>query len=454
MHSISLIQENQISLKQHQQLLINLAMKQAFHVLQLPMLELSEWLKSEIESNPVLEIDLSKEPFKESLDEPPKERHRMRNKSQEVFEKRRKEHQENLLTATVSLYEHLMSQAPLIFEERGDLHLAELIIGHLNEKGFLETPLEEVAPSIPLEKMQQVLDTVQSFDPPGIGARNLQECLLIQLKLKQKGDSQAARVISEHFDDLLHNRLPLISQKLPIPMGELVRIIEKEIAPLDLNPGYKYSPQPAAAIIPDLFLLHIDEKWQIEVNTSYLPKFQIAPIYLQALEGHSLENEEYHYLRRQLAGGRWLKRIVQRRNHTLRSIGSFLLKKQIAFFNGERAGLVPLTMKEAAEELGVHESTVARAVANKYIACPQGMFAIKSLFKQGVQTDSGEKISNHSLRKMLAKTIREENKLAPLSDEQLSLHFNKLGIPCARRTITKYRTSLKISPACKRKKWI
>ncbi len=453
MHSISLIQENQTSLKQNQQLLINLAMKQAFHVLQLPMLELSEWLKSEIESNPVLEMDLAKEPFKESLDTPVKERHTVRNKSQEDLERRRQEHQENLLTAHISLYEHLMGQAPLIFEERTDLHLAELIIGHLNEKGFLETPLEEVAPSIPLEKMERILDTIQSFDPPGIGARDLRECLLLQLKLKNKGNSQAAQVISEHFDDLLHNRLPLISQKLHIRIGDLVQIVENEIAPLDLSPGYKYSCHVAAAIIPDLLLLSIDEKWQIEVNTSFLPKFQIAPIYLQALRDHSLDNEEYYYLRRQLAGGRWLKRIVQKRNHTLRSIGEFLLKKQMAFFNGHKASLVPLTMKEAAEELGIHESTVARAVANKFVACPQGMFALKSFFKQGVETKSGEKISNHSLRAMLAKTISEEDKLEPLSDEQLARHFQKQGIPCARRTVAKYRSSLKIAPACKRKKW-
>ncbi|MBS0604833.1 MAG: RNA polymerase factor sigma-54 [Verrucomicrobia bacterium] len=429
-------------------------MKQAFHVLQLPMLELSEWLKSEIENNPVLEVDLSRESFKESLDSPVKDRYAMRNKSQEDFEKRRKEHQENMLTAQVSLYEHMMNQAPLIFEQRGELNLAQLIIGHLNEKGFLETPLVEIAPSVPLEKLEGILEKIQSFDPPGIGARNLQECLLLQLKLKQKESSLAYRVISLHFDDLLHNRLPHISQKLNIPLGELVQIVEKEIAPLDLNPGYKYSPQTTAAIIPDLVFLCLEERWQIEVNTSFLPKFQIAPIYLQALKDHSLENEEYYYLRRQLAGGRWLSRIVQRRNHTLRSIGEFLLKKQKAFFNGDKGGLVPLTLKDAADELGLHESTIARAVAGKYAASPMGMYALKSFFKQGIETKSGAKISNHSLREILAKAIGEEDKLQPMSDEQLARHFSKLGIPCARRTIAKYRSSLKIAPACKRRKWI
>ncbi len=453
MHSISLLQENRISLKHEQQLLINLAMKQAFHVLQLPILELSEWLKGQIEENPVLDIDLSEESFKESIEEPVQSWRRLRNKTQENLDQKRKEHRESLLISPISLYEHLMNQAPLIFEEAIDLQIAELIIGHLNEKGFLDTPLEEISPHAPLAKKQKILDTIQSFDPPGIAARNLCECLLLQLKLKNKENSKAARVITEHFDDLLHNRLPRISARLQIPIQELAEIIATEIAPLDLNPGYKYSIHPPSAIIPDLLLLHIDEKWHVEINTSFFPKFHIAPIYLQALQEHSLENSEYSYLRRHLAQGRWLKRIVQKRNSTLARIGEFLLKKQRCFFEESRGTLSPLTMTEAALELGLHESTVARAVNHKYIACPQGMFAMRSFFKQGVETKSGEKISNHSLRKILAKTIDEEDKLNPMSDDQLAHHFQKMGIPCARRTIAKYRSSLNITSACKRKRW-
>ena len=454
MQSISLIQDNQLSQRQHQHLLINLSMKQAFHVLQLPILELSEWMKNEIESNPVLEVDLSKETFKESLDEPVKERYRLRNKSQEACEKRRKEHQESLLTTPISLYEYLMSQVPFILEDRQDLALAQLIIGHLNDKGYLDTPLQEIAPSVPLETLQRVLQTVQSLDPPGIGASNLQECLLLQLKLKQKGEGLAAKIISEHFDALINNRLPQISQALRISMPDLMQIIKKEIAPLDLHPGYRYYYQPTAAIIPDLMFLCIEGKWQIEINTSFLPHVQIAPIYLEAFRENKLENQEYYYLRRQLAGGKWLKRIVHRRNQTLRNIGEFLLKRQMPFFNGERSGLAPLTMQDAARELGLHESTIARAVANKYVACPLGLFPLKSFFNQGVAKDNGQKISNHSLREILARTIENEDKLDPMSDQQLAGHFKKLGIPCARRTITKYRSRLKISPASKRRKWI
>jgi len=453
MNQISLIQENQASLHQQQQLLVNLAMKQAFHVLQLPLLELAEWLNTEIESNPVLEIDPSHESLKTSLDEPIREPHVLRNKSQEQMEKRRKEHQENLLTAPLSLYEYLMKQVPLTIEDPQNVHLAELIIGHLNDKGYLETPLNEIAPSIPIETKHKVLSEVQSFDPPGIGARNLQECLLLQLKLKKKEEGLAYKIIAEHLDALIHNRLPSISQKLNICMATLTQVIEKEIAPLDLNPGYRYGYQPTATIIPDIHLICVEEKWQIEVNTSFLPRIQIAPIYVEALRKSSLENQEFFYLRRQLASGKWLKRIVHRRNETLHRIAEFLLKKQIDFFNGEKAGLNPMTIQETAQELGLHESTITRAIASKYIACPQGVFALKSFFNQAVKTQNGEKISKHTLRKILLRTIERENKLQPMSDEEIANQLHKLGISCARRTVAKYRTALKIAPAVKRKKW-
>lgn len=430
------MQSISLNLKQQQQLLINMAMKQAFHVMQLPLLELSEWLKVEIESNPVLEIDHSQDEEEEEKWTPSR-----------IVKRETMPQRELLIPATVSLYEHLMKQVHFIFEERQDLHLAELIIGHLNDKGFLDTPLQEIAPSAPIDALQRILVGIQSCDPPGIGASNLQECLLLQLKK----ESLAYRIIANHFDDLLHNRLPQIASDLRIPIGSLVDIIEKEISLLDLHPGYRFCTQPTVAIVPDLLLLQIDDAWQIEINTSFLPHFQIAPIYVEALKSQTFEAEETSYLRRQLAGGRWLKRIVERRNQTLRRIGEFLLKKQIAFFNGEKRGLLPLTLHEAAVELDLHESTVARSVANKFFACPHGIFSMKSFFNQGMP---GQDISNQAVREMLSQAIEKEDKRRPLSDEQLASHFGKLGVSCARRTIAKYRSNLKIPSACKRKKWI
>jgi RNA polymerase sigma-54 factor len=232
-----------------------------------------------------------------------------------------------------------------------------------------------------------------------------------------------------------------------------VQIVEKEIAPLDLYPGYRYFHQPTAAIVPDLLFISVEGKWQIEVNSSFLPRFQITPIYTDALRDHTLQSEESFYLRRQLASGKWLKRIVQRRNETLLRIGEFLLKKQIGFFNGEKIGLAPLTIRETAMGLGLHESTITRAIANKFVACEQGLFSLKRFFSQEVKTQGCKKISKHHLREILRKTIENEDKLYPMSDEDITRYFEQLGIPCARRTIAKYRHALKIAPATLRKRW-
>ena len=418
----------------------------------LPLLELSQWLKMEIESNPILEIDVPDENL-DTLVEPEKDHHTLRNKSQEQLEKRRKEHQESLLTTPVSLYEHLMKQVSVAIIDSEHRPIAELIIGHLNDKGYLETPLHEIAPSIPLETVQKVLSEIQSLDPPGIGARDLQECLLLQLKLKKKETGISFKIISNHYDDLIYNRIPLISQKLHVPIPELMHAIKKEIVPLDLHPGYRYGYQPIASIIPDLLFICIEGKWKVEVNTAFLPRIQMASIYQQALRNGSLGNKETFYLRRHLVSGRWLKRIVQRRNETLRRIGELLIKKQADFFNAEKAGLRPMTIQEVARELQLHESTITRAAANKFVACPQGLFALKSFFSSAVKMQNGKTISKHNLRKILLRTIERENKCEPLSDEEITTHLRKLGISCARRTITKYREALKIAPASRRKKW-
>ncbi|MES2122233.1 MAG: hypothetical protein V4492_05590, partial [Chlamydiota bacterium] len=223
--------------------------------------------------------------------------------------------------------------------------------------------------------------------------------------------------------------------------------------PLDLHPGYRYYSQPTTALIPDLYFLCWESAWKVEVNASHLPSFHIAGAYVNALSDPELKKNEAFYLRRQIVAGRWLKRIVGKRSQTLRSIGELILKRQLPFFNGEQKGLTPMTMQEAAHELGLNESTIARAVSNKYVSCPQGMFALKSFFSQGLKTSQGKKISNHSLREMLSTMIESEDKLSPLSDEEITLKFRKQGISCARRTIAKYRSMLEISPAHLRKKW-
>lgn len=408
-------------INQRQELLINLAMKQAFHIMQLPLPELAQWLQEEIESNPLLEIE---------------ERRRVGKFEERVAE--------SPLVYTPSLYEHLLEQLPLLVDKGEMRELVHQIIGHLNAKGFLDIPLQEVAPSVPLPLLEEGLSLVQQLGPPGIGARNIQEALLIQLK--EKGSFHARQIVEHHFDLLLHNRLPVLARALGIASHEVERLIQEEIAPLDLYPGYRFHSREMSAIIPDLFLHCIDGKWKIDINCSLLPEFRLSSLYGDL--------SELSYVRQQISAGRWLKKAVEKRGETLYKIAAWLLKKQAAFFEAEGRGtLVALSHAQAAQDLGLHESTVARAVSHKFIACPQGVFKLRSFFQQGVKQTSGEKLSRQTLKELLLRAIEQEDKARPLSDEALVHRFQELGISCARRTVAKYRASLNIAPASSRRSW-
>lgn len=442
MQSFSLIQNSELSLRHSQKLLINLAMRQALHVLQLPQIELAEWLHAEIEKNPILELDFSDDPSEEFFLETHGRSSSFCKVSQEL---------EGGVVAVESLYEHLMKQAGLAFENDEEKSLAELIIGHLNEEGFLDTPFKEISPTTSQKKMEEVLNVIQTFEPAGIAARSFQESFLLQLNRNSEGETMAKRLIRNHFNDLLDRRFSKIAKKLGICVDEVLEVVEKQIALLSLRPGALFSPSPVALRVPDLFFLFFEGKWKIEVGSSYLPRFQIAPSFHRAISQIKANKLGLSFLRKHMCASKWLRRIIDQRKQTLLAIGHLILETQKEFLNGEARGLLPMTMKEAATALGIHESTVARAVSGKWVSCPQGLFSLRSFFGQGLRMGRG-KISNHSLRELLSSMINAEDKNAPLSDQQIVEKFRKTGIVCARRTVNKYRSMLKIGSALHRRK--
>lgn len=410
--------------KMQQKPLMTAAMQQALHVMQLPILELSEWLLSEVEKNPVLEIVPKRE---------------MRRGTHTVSEPE--------VASTATLFHHLMAQAQCHFTEVRQLEIAEWLIGHLNEKGFLEVPLSELTTHASLKALEEVLAEIQTFDPPGVAARSVQEALLLQLKKH----SEAYTIVEKHFDALLHNRFDTISRELQVPVERVAALVTQEIAPLDLHPGHRFAPHYTQAITPDLVLTCIGEMWKIEVNEGPLPSFRTADSYERAIEQGSLNSEERAYLRKALHTGKWIRRIVGKRHKTLMEIGRFLLQRQAGFF--QEGKLTPMTLNDVAEQLELHESTIARAVAGKYLTCPQGTFALKDFFSQGVKAEAGS-VSQHTLRRTLQQLIAKENKGKPYSDAQLQRQLNSAGIFCARRTVTKYRRLLRLASAAKRKHWV
>jgi RNA polymerase sigma-54 factor len=462
-----------VGVRQNQQLLLSVAMQQAFRVLQMPVTELEDWLKNEIEQNPVLEyqddkteketpstldfeekeIDFEKSRFEvlESLDEGFESAIFSEGNNSSHLEKRIDHDQ--IIPSPISIFEHLMLQAKLALPQE-ELNIAEQIVGSLDHRGFLAAPLSLVFEGQPLEKAEAVLEKIQMFDPPGIAACNIKHSLLIQLRLKENGSTLAAKIIENHFEDLIHHRFSEIKKKLGCSDEELQKAVYKEIANLDLNPASRFFREPNPIVIPDIILKKEQDKWTVEVNEEILPSFRIAPLFIKAIFQSQLEFAEKSLIRRQVASGKWLQRIVYKRQKILKEISLYLIKKQGLFLSGDEKSIVPMTMQETSETLNVHPSTIARATAHKFISCPHGIFPLRSFFTQGTISLGDKEISNQTVKHLLTEFVSDENKTHPFSDDELSKKLHRMGIPVARRTIAKYRKALRIAPASHRRRYV
>ena len=400
--------------QQDQRLIMSVAMERAFHVLQLPTEELADWLEQEIEQNPVLDLPYSSA----------------------------KEFDPSSTPSKPSLYDHLLFEIAIHFTTEEEKEIARYFAGSLNSKGMLTLSAEEI------KGKEEVLNIFQRMDPKGVGARSVQEALLIQLE--EKSHSLAYSLVSNHYHDLLHLRLQKIAKEMNLSLSKVKAIIHKQIRPLNPFPASSYQDETNPILTADVTIHNEENGWSIEVNDSTLPPIQIHPYYLNALEGKELKKDETALIRRHLAAGKWLIRIIDRRKKTLQEIATYLLKRERDYFEGIASAPTPLTMKEVAQALSLSESTITRAIANKALATPRGLLTFRSFFDHGLRSIKGE-VSSKEAKDLLLKLIKQEG--VPLSDEALSKQLLSRGIQCARRTVTKYRKELKIGSASQRKLW-
>jgi RNA polymerase sigma-54 factor len=449
------------NVKQIQRLILSPQMQQALHLLQLPVQELGSVIEEELTQNPILEFSDEENAFSEeefeilrAIDE--------EGRSSPAFHGEREEEDlkafiENTIAHEYSLFDHLMRQAHEVFTEPHQRQLAESIIGNLDHDGFLSTNLEEIAAlaDSSVEELTPILSEIQTFDPLGVGARSVQEALLIQLRGVGKGESLAFRIIQDHYEDVVHNRIPLIAKACSRPNQEIRQIITEEIASLDLHPGTNQAEghyrQTIHHLIPDLTITYSEGEFSILINEEHVPSLRLNRSYLQMLQDNNLPTETRSYIQEKIASGKWLLRNLHERHQTLYRIAEQLIQNQVPFFSSPNGNLVPLTMKEIAEKLELHESTVARAVANKYVSCMRGILPLRSFFTHAYTTESGESISSQTVKELLIKILENEDKRSPLSDETLSSLIKAQGIPCARRTIAKYRQELNIGNTTQRR---
>ena len=356
------------------------------------------------------------------------------------------------LVAGTSLQEDLLEQLRLS-ELSEEFHsLGESIIGNIDEKGYLQVSMEElaVAANVAPEKILEVLKVVQSFEPPGVGARDLRECLMLQLERAGRQNTLEYRVISEHMKALQKRRFPEIARALGIYVDE-VQDAAENIANLEPRPGRAFSPENQQYVLPEVFVQKIDGEYTVTTNNEHVPHLRISNIYKDLLAQAESSPEVREYIRDKIRAGKFLIKSIHQRQQTILNIANEIVKRQRDFMDKGVAHLKPLTMVMVAEVVGVHETTVSRAVSGKYIETPQGIFEMKYFFTSGVQTDSGEGMSNTSVKDMLAEMLKTEDPSRPLSDQEIVKRLKERGVVIARRTVAKYRSELNILPSNLRK---
>ncbi len=360
----------------------------------------------------------------------------------------RRQHFFDSVASETSLQEHLMRQAEMNDLSSGAAKAMAHLVGSLDDRGFLTVKAADVAlqTGLALEAVQEAMIALKSFEPAGIGAENLAECLLAQLASKGRRDSLAARIIRDHFELLTRRRIPELSRKLGAASDDVQAAIE-EIGKLDPAPGRQFADDQNRVVVPDVVVEHDGNEWKIHLNNDYIPRLRISSTYRDMIAKGVLSKGERDYLKDRMRSGKFLIDSIEQRQRTIERITREILQAQMPFFEHGISHLKPLTMTQIADVVRVHETTVSRAIANKYVRTPHGVFEFKYFFTPGYQNDNGASVSNTSVKEMIADLIAAEDKSGPLSDQELVSKLQEKGINIARRTVAKYLEELGILPS-------
>lgn len=435
-----------LELKQKQQFLLAPQLQQAIHILQLPTLDLNNLIEQELESNPCLEI--------------PEVDAQVLAKQKEDFPVARNdadlsEPEPTPLFYQVTLAEHLLSQLRLAYSSDKELEIGELIIGSLNESGYLELSLEEIAriANVDISLVEGVQRKVQSFEPVGCGSSNARECLLAQLRAKGEESSLEYKIIGSYLDDLAGKRYALLSKNLGVSLED-IRLAVKRISLLEPKPGRQFVyTDKSIYVIPDILVVkNANGEYKVAANDSELPALRISQFYKSLLNKENLSSEERDFIFGHIQRGQDFIRGIKMRQETIRRLASYVVETQQEFFEKGREYIKPLTFKQVALAIERDESTVCRTVANKYMDTPQGVFKLRDLFSGQVNAvdDSGS-ISSASVKERIRILVDKEDKSKPLSDEDILEKLKSENIKISRRTISKYRKEFKILPSYLRK---
>jgi RNA polymerase sigma-54 factor len=360
---------------------------------------------------------------------------------------------ENTLSTGSSLTDHLMWQLSLQTNDDLLREIGSAILGNLDDDGYLVASLDELAGMGVWDPpdVQRALALVQSFDPIGVAARDLQECLLLQIRHLGLDGTPTEKIVADHLRLLQNHQVPEISRKLGIPIEDLKEHIEV-IRHLDPKPGSRFNPTQSQYVIPDVYVVKLEDQYVALLNEDGLPQMRISPVYRRLLDKNTENSDETRaYVKDKFRSALWLIKSVEQRQKTIHKVATSIINFQKDFLDHGIEHLRPLVLRDVANDIGMHESTVSRVVTNKYMHTPQGVFEMKYFFHSGISSSYGESVSSVTIKQRIRKIIEAEDPRKPLSDSKIVSILQREGLVLARRTIAKYREELKIPTSNQRK---
>ncbi len=360
---------------------------------------------------------------------------------------------ENTLSTAASLADHLEWQLSLQTDDERLKEIGEAIIGNLDDDGYLVASVDEIAAmgNWSVEDVERALQHVQTFDPIGVAARDLQECLTLQLRHVGLAGTITEKIVTDHLKLLQNHQVPEIARRLGVTVDELKEHIEI-VRNLDPKPGSRYNPTQSQYVIPDVYVVKVEDHYEVFLNEEGLPQLRISPVYRRLLDKNSENSDETRaYVKDKFRSALWLIKSVDQRQKTIHKVAISIVNFQKEFLDHGIEYLRPLVLRDVANDIGMHESTVSRVVNNKYMHTPQGVFEMKFFFHSGISSSYGESVSSVTIKQRIRKIIENEDPRKPLSDSKIVSILQKEGLILARRTIAKYREELKISTSNQRK---
>jgi RNA polymerase sigma-54 factor len=360
---------------------------------------------------------------------------------------------ENTLSTSSSLSDHLMWQLSLQTDDELMREIGAAIIGNLDDDGYLVASFDELAAMGPwkVEDVERALKLIQSFDPIGVAARDLQECLTLQIRHLGLEGTPTEKIVTEHLRLLQNHQVPEISRKLGLPIEDLKEHIEV-IRHLDPKPGSRFNPTQSQYVIPDVYVIKVEDQYVAVLNEDGLPQMRISPVYRRLLDKNADNSDETRaYVKDKFRSALWLIKSVEQRQKTIHKVAVSIVNFQKDFLDHGIEHLRPLVLRDVANDIGMHESTVSRVVTNKYMHTPQGVFEMKFFFHSGISSSYGESVSSVTIKQRIRKIIEAEDPRKPLSDSKIVSILQREGLVLARRTIAKYREELKIPTSNQRK---